>query len=59
MSPVDLRAILMRMFEAAVAAAHPRRCLVPHLPPPPSSGRLIVLAAGKAAGSMAAVADAF
>jgi hydroxypyruvate reductase len=59
MSPVERRAILTRMFEAAVAAAHPRQCLVPHLPPPPSSGRLIVLAAGKAAGSMAAVADAF
>jgi hydroxypyruvate reductase len=53
------RATLLRMFEAAVAAAHPRECLTPHLPPPPASGRLIVLAAGKAAGSMAAVADAF
>ncbi len=53
------RATLMRMFEAAVAAAHPRQCLVPHLPPPPAAGRLIVLAAGKAAGSMAAVADVF
>jgi hydroxypyruvate reductase len=49
----------MRMYEAAVEAAHPRACLVPHLPPSPSSGRLIVLAAGKAAGSMAAVASAF
>jgi hydroxypyruvate reductase len=53
------RALLSRMFEAAVAAAHPRACLVPHLPPPPAAGRLIVLAAGKAGGSMAAVADAF
>ncbi len=59
MSPVERRAILLRMLEAAVAAAHPRHCLVPHLPPPPSSGRLIVLAAGKAGGSMAAVADEF
>jgi glycerate 2-kinase len=53
------RATLLRLFETAVAAAHPRTCLVPHLPPLPASGRLIVLAAGKAAGSMAAVADAF
>jgi hydroxypyruvate reductase len=53
------RATLLRVFEAAVAAAHPRACLVPHLPPPPAFGRLIVLAAGKAAGSMAAVAGAF
>jgi glycerate 2-kinase len=53
------RATLLGLFEAAVAAAHPRACLVPHLPPPPAAGRLIVLAAGKAAGSMAAVADGF
>src|SRR6185437_10167899 len=33
-------------------------CLPPHLPPAPKSGRLIVLAAGKAAGSMAEVAEA-
>src|SRR5690606_14932853 len=30
-----------------------------HLPPPPARGRLIVLAAGKAAGSMAEVAEEF
>jgi hydroxypyruvate reductase len=32
--------------------------LPPHLPPAPKSGRLIVLAAGKAAGSMTEVAEA-
>jgi glycerate 2-kinase len=53
------RAILMRALDAAIAAAHPRVCLRPHLPPPPANGRLVVLAAGKAAASMAAVADAF
>ena len=53
------RATLLGLFETAVAAAHPRQCLLPHLPPPPVAGRLMVLAAGKAAGSMAAVADAF
>lgn len=60
MSPVaQRRATLLRAFDAAVAAAHPRVCLRPHLPPPPSGGRLVVLAAGKAGASMAAVADAF
>jgi hydroxypyruvate reductase len=45
------------MYDAAVAAAHPTNCLPPALPPPPKRGRLIVLAAGKAAGSMAEVAE--
>jgi glycerate 2-kinase len=53
------RRILLSAFEAAVAAAHPRTCLPPHLPAPQSGGRLIVLAAGKAAGSMTAVAEGF
>jgi hydroxypyruvate reductase len=48
--------LLLRMFEAAVAAAHPETRLREHLPPPPENGRLIVLAAGKAAASMAQVA---
>jgi glycerate 2-kinase len=48
--------LLLRMFEAAVAAAHPETRLREHLPPPPENGRLIVLAAGKAASSMAQVA---
>ena len=60
MSPVaQRRATLLRAFDAAVAAAHPRVCLGPHLPPPPAGGRLVVLAAGKAGASMAAVAEAF
>ena len=46
------------LFRTAIAAAHPSSCLPPHLPPAPRSGRLIVLAAGKAAGSMAEVAEA-
>ncbi len=49
--------LLLRMFEAAVAAAHPETRLREHLPPPPENGRLIVLAAGKAAASMAQVAE--
>lgn len=51
------RAFLNDLFTAAVAAVHPAGCLPPHLPKPPESGRLIVLAAGKAAGAMAEVAE--
>jgi glycerate 2-kinase len=51
------RALLEDLFRAAVGAAHPASCLHPHLPAPPSSGRLLILAAGKAAGSMAEVAE--
>ncbi|MCS0497534.1 glycerate kinase [Ancylobacter sp. MQZ15Z-1] len=58
MSDVSARAFLDRLFTAAVAAAHPSTCLPPALPPPPASGRLILLAAGKAAGSMLEVAEA-
>ena len=47
----ESRAFLRRLFDTAVAAAHPANCLPPLLPPPPK-GRLIVLAAGKAAGSI-------
>jgi hydroxypyruvate reductase len=52
------RDFLERLFHTAIAAAHPARCLPPLLPDPPASGRLILLAAGKAAGSMAEVAEA-
>jgi hydroxypyruvate reductase len=51
------RDLLNRLFRQAIAAAHPSACLPPHLPPAPKGGRLIVLAAGKAAGSMAEVAE--
>ncbi|MEA2930791.1 MAG: glycerate 2-kinase [Hyphomicrobiales bacterium] len=52
------RALLEKLFDIAIAAAHPATCLVRHLPAPPPSGRLILLAAGKAAGSMIEVAEA-
>src|ERR1041385_1444280 len=51
------RALLESLFDAAVAAAHPSTCLPAHLPAPPTNGRLILLAAGKAAGSMIEVAE--
>jgi hydroxypyruvate reductase len=50
------RGFLEGLFRTAVAAAHPASCLVAHLPPPPG-GRLILLAAGKAAGSMTEIAE--
>ncbi|MCJ8144689.1 glycerate kinase [Ancylobacter sp. A5.8] len=57
MVDVSARVFLDQLFEAAVAAAHPSTCLPPALPPPPAHGRLILLAAGKAAGSMLEVAE--
>ncbi|GAB4067072.1 glycerate kinase [Ancylobacter sonchi] len=57
MTDGSARAFLDRLFSAAVAAAHPSTCLPPALPPPPANGRLILLAAGKAAGSMLEVAE--
>ncbi len=51
------KALLRKIFDAAVAAAHPASCLPPALPDAPAAGRIIVLAAGKAAGSMSEVAE--
>ena len=53
---VPQRVFLRDLFDSAVGAAHPRNCLSDLLPQPPA-GRLIVLAAGKAAGAMAEVAE--
>src|ERR1700730_4394369 len=52
----DRRPLLRAIFDAAVAAAHPDVVLAPHLRPVPK-GRVICLAAGKAAGAMAAAAE--
>ncbi len=49
----DTRAFLMKLYEAAVSAAHPATCVPPHLPPVPEGGRIIVVGAGKAAAAMA------
>ena len=51
------RAALLATFQAAVAAADPRRVLAQHLPPKPR-GRCIVVGAGKAAPDMAAALEA-
>ncbi|ACK86404.1 glycerate kinase type-2 family protein [Methylorubrum extorquens] len=53
-----MRRLLNGFISEAIAAAHPARCLLPRLPPPPK-GRLVILGAGKAGGSMAAVASRF
>ncbi|WP_336810832.1 glycerate kinase type-2 family protein [Bosea sp. MMO-172] len=53
-----MRATARAIFDAAVTRAHPAGCLPQHLPAPPARGRLVLLAAGKAAGSMAALAEA-
>src|SRR6202140_31535 len=50
-------ALLESLFRTAVAAAPPSQCLPPNLPETPPRGRLIVLAAGKAAGSMTQAAE--
>ncbi len=51
--PAPERALLRRLFDAAVAAADPLEVLAPHLPPPPAGGRVVVVGAGKAAAKMA------
>jgi hydroxypyruvate reductase len=47
------RALLQAMFQAAIGAADPMRCLPPFLPQPSRDGRTIVIGAGKAAAAMA------
>jgi hydroxypyruvate reductase len=51
----DPRALLRRMFDAAVDAAQPSRNVPPHLPRPEElgKGRFVVIGAGKASAAMA------
>lgn len=51
-SSTSPRALLRRMFDAAIAAAQPALCIPRHLPERPK-GRLIVIGAGKASAAMA------
>ncbi|HEX8741277.1 MAG TPA: glycerate kinase [Casimicrobiaceae bacterium] len=51
------RELLQRMFDAAIGAAQPIRCIPPRLPRAPS-GRAIVIGAGKASAAMAAAVEA-
>lgn len=50
-------ALLRRLYDAAVARAHPAVVLPAHLPQPPR-GRTVVIGAGKATGAMAHALDA-
>ena len=54
MSTQNPRALLRRLFDAAIAAAQPALCLPKFLPEPPR-GRLVVIGAGKASAAMARV----
>ena len=58
MSDDSLRSFLAGLFRIAVDTAHPAMCLPPLLPQP-GAGRVIILAAGKAAGSMTETAENF
>ncbi|WP_428248634.1 glycerate kinase type-2 family protein [Ferrovibrio sp.] len=49
---LDADAFLRALFDAALAAADPARCLAPFLPKPPK-GRTVVVGGGKAAATMA------
>ncbi|MFC5547480.1 glycerate kinase type-2 family protein [Massilia aerilata] len=49
---MDTKALLKAMFDAAIAAAQPDKCVPPHLPAQPR-GRLVVIGAGKASAAMA------
>jgi hydroxypyruvate reductase len=49
---MEPRALLEKMFKAAIAAAQPALCVPPKLPAPPR-GRTIVVGAGKASAAMA------
>ncbi len=53
------RAVLERIVRAGIATALPETCLPPFLPTPPRDGDVIVLACGKAAGSMVEAAESF
>jgi hydroxypyruvate reductase len=53
------RALLRALYDAAVAAVHPAQRLPAFLPPVPAEGRVVLLAGGKAGGSMMAAAERF
>ena len=45
-------ALLVEIYQAAVAVAHPETCVPPHLPAVPDGGRILIVGAGKAASAM-------
>src|SRR5271165_1946099 len=58
LSDARARGVLRSLFDAAVAAADPRRVLADHLPPRPANGRCVVVGSGKSAAVMAAALEA-
>jgi glycerate 2-kinase len=54
-----LRALLRALFDEAIVTIQAERCLPPHLPACEHDGRTCVIAVGKAAAEMAAVATAY
>ena len=52
---MEPKALLRRMFDAAIASAQPALCIPPHLPKREDAprGRLVVIGAGKASAAMA------
>jgi glycerate 2-kinase len=55
--PFNTKRFLNALFDTAVLAAQPGRCLPRHLPEAPADGDILVLACGKAAAGMARVAE--
>ena len=60
---IEPRALLRRLFDAAIASAQPALCLPPHLPreehlPSHGKGRIVVIGAGKASAAMAEALEA-
>jgi hydroxypyruvate reductase len=55
--PLNTRRFLQTLFDAAVAAALPAKCLPRHFPEAPADGKIIVIACGKAAAGMARAAE--
>lgn len=54
---VERRTFLESLFREAIAAADPKLCVPPHLPPAPA-GRTLVVGAGKAGAAMAGAVEA-
>jgi glycerate 2-kinase len=55
--PLNTRRFLNALFDTAVSAAQPARCLPRHFPEPPADGEIVVIACGKAAVGMARTAE--
>jgi len=54
---LNTRRLLRALFDAAVSAAQPERCMARHFPEPPGNGKIVVIACGKAAAGMARAAE--